>query len=530
QESAKTFAPHQQLLQASLKLLADNNSELRPQSPPASSWPAEFQIEVSDDRTLIAESAGQGSVPWQPIPLYSNEGLYRGWNLAWNSPGNRVAAYDPDGALQWTWQPDWNIQGGSGGYQLDSWGFVSGRILVLHLRGMVVALDLTRTDLQSPPQPLWKVTPERAASPNPQDDPREFVSPEERIEQYQLIPGGHFPVGPVSEFGVPLISGRSLRMLNLFTGHRLWELDVIPADARLLLDHDRLLILSDSARQTEVRSAIDGTLLATHHLPDWWGEAGSNQGLSVEEIDVEEGTDTLWRVLADAHRCVLFRLTANEARLECRHLLTDTILWEHAFPQKTVVSNLADGAIALLSDGRQLHIVDTATGSIRINRELTPVVQPRKLYLRSVQGLFVLLPEALSEEDPSLDFFNPLIDAAHVHGRIYGIRQTDGAVVWEHPVKHRQLRLEHSSQTRPLLPVLPLLVLLSRERDPASKGSAVVVGADVLDVRNGKLLYTDPNTGLTQNLLWMFPAKPGELLLSFDRRFVRFTSIKKNTD
>ncbi len=522
-KSAETFAPHQQLLQSTLKLLADRNSELPPDTPPASIWPARFRIEVSDDRTLIAESAGQGSVPWQPIPLYSAEGLYRGWNLAWISPGNRVAAYDPDGALQWTWQPGWNVEGGSGGYQLDSWGFVSGRILVLHLRGVVVALDLTRTDLQSTPQPLWKVTPERAASSNPQDDPREFVAPEERIEQYQLLPGGHFPLGPVSQFGVPLISGRSLRMLNLFTGNRIWELDVIPPDARLLVDQDRLLILSDSARRTEVRSAIDGTLLSTHHLPDWWGEAGSNQGLSIEEIDVEEGTDTLWRVLAHGHRCVLFRLTAKEARLECRDLLTDTVLWEHALPQKTVVSNLADGAVALLSDGEQLRIVDLDTGSIRINRELTPVTQPRKLYLRSVQDLFVVLPEALSEEDPSLDFFNPLIDAAHVHGRIYGIRQSDGTVAWEHTIRHRQLRLEHCSQTRPLLPVLPLLVLLTRERDPAAAGSAVVVGAEVLDVRNGQVLYTDPNTGLTQNLLWMFPAKPGELLLSFDRRFVRFS-------
>jgi outer membrane protein assembly factor BamB len=521
--SGERFPPHQQLLQSGLKLLAESDSELRPESPPPSSWPAEFQIDVSDDRSLIAESAGQGAIPWQPIPLYSSSTFYRGWNLAWINPGNRIAAYDPDGVLQWEWQPTWNVQGGSGGYQLDSWAFATGRILVLHLRGVVVALDLTHTEQRTSPQLLWKVTPERAAPRNPQADPRDFVPPEERIEQYQLLPGGHFPVGPVSEFGVPLISAGSLQMLNLFTGDRLWELDVIPPDARLLLDDDRLLILSDSARRTEVRSAVDGTLLATHHLPDWWGEAGSNQGLSAEEIDVEEGTDTLWRVLAEDHRCVLFRLTAGETRLECRDLLTDNTLWQHVLPQKTVVSNLADGAVALLSDGKQLRIVDLAAGTIRVNRELTPVSQPRKLYLRATQGVFVVLPEALSEEDPSLDFFNPLIDAVHVHGRIYGIRQNDGTVAWEHAIRHRQLRLEHSSQTRPLLPVLPLLVLLTRERDPAGTGSSVVVGTEVLDVRSGKVVYSDPNTGLTQNLLWMFPSKPGELLLSFDRRFVRFS-------
>lgn len=512
----------QQLLQSSLELLRQKNPSLQLDAPPASSWPEEFQTQVSDDRTVVAASSDPEHVPWQPIPLYGNPGLHQGWNFAWIKPGNRIAAYNPDGVLQWIWQPDWNVNPGTGGYLLDSWAFVSGRLLVLHLRGAVAALDLTGAGQQSPPQLLWRVMPERTAGDDPDMDPRNFVLPEERIEQYQLLPGGHFPVGPVSEFGVPLITGRSLQMLNLFTGARLWELDVIPADARLLLDHDRLLVLSDSARQTEVRSAIDGTLLETHRLPEWWSEAGSNQGLSVEDIDVEEGTETLWRVLAEDRRCVLFRLTAGETRLECRDLTTDQVLWQHVLPRKTVVSNVADEATALLSEGRQLKIINLTDGSIRVNRELTPVVEPRKLYLRSSQGLFIVLPEALSEEDPSLDFFNPLIDAVHVHGRVYGIRQDDGTLVWEHAVKHSQLRLEHSSQTRPLLPVFPLLVLLTRERDPNSRGAAVVVGTEVLDVRNGKVLYADPNTGLTQNLLWLYTTQPGELMLSFDRRFVRF--------
>ncbi|MGV2333084.1 MAG UNVERIFIED_CONTAM: hypothetical protein LVR18_02805 [Planctomycetaceae bacterium] len=328
------------------------------------------------------------------MPLYGDAGLFSGWNFALVDPGNQIAAYDPDGALQWTYQPDWNVDPSAGGYQLDAWAFVSGRIMVMHLRGMVVALDLTQSSRQSPPQLLWRMKSELSSSSDPDLDPRNFALPEERIEQYQLLPGGHFPLGPVSEFGVPLISGRTLQMLNLFTGARLWELDVIPVDARLLIDDDRLLILSDSARQTEVRSAIDGTLLATHRLPDWWSEAGSNQGLSVEEIDVEAGMDTIWRVLVEGRRCVLFRLTAGEGRLECHDLLTEAVLWQHTLPQKTVFSNVADNATALLSDGQQLKIVDLTNGAIRVNQKLTPVVQPRKLYLRSSQGLFVILPEA----------------------------------------------------------------------------------------------------------------------------------------
>jgi hypothetical protein len=71
---------------------------------------------------------------------------------------------------------------------------------------------------------------------------------------------------------------------------------------------------------------------------------------------------------------------------------------------------------------------------------------------------------------------------------------------------------------------MPLLVLLNRERAPNSRSSAVVVGVEVLDVRNGQVLYTDPNTGLSQEQLWLQPAKSAELLLNFERRFVRFRS------
>ena len=493
---------------------------------PGSLWPTAWKADVSDDRTMFAETGTQGFLPWQPVPIYGSEGLYSGWNLALVNPGNRLAAYDPDGQLRWTFQPDWQIDSGAFGYRLNSWAFTCGRLLVLHLQGVVAVLDVSTAAGRSAPRMLWRMSPEKSSGANLQEDPRDFVQPEERIEQYQLLPGGQFPVGPISEFGVPVITGRQLQMLNLFTGARLWSLEMVPADARLLLDEDRLLVLSDSARQTEVRSAVDGTLLETHRLPEWWGEAGSNIGFSVADLELEQGSETVWRVRADGRECVLFWITKGEARLESRNLLSDKITWQIKLPERTVVSNLAGDVVALLSEGRQLRIVDVRDGSVRIERELTPVTEPRKLYLRSSHGMYVVLPEALSEEDPSLDFFNPLIDAVHVHGRIFGIRQQNGELAWEHPVKHRQLRLEHCTQTRPLLSVFPLLVLLTREREPGFNRFSVVVGTEVLDVRSGKVLHTDPNTGQTQNRIWLNSSTPGQLLLSFDNRMVRFVGAE----
>lgn len=493
---------------------------------PDSLWPETWKADVSDDRTMIGETGMQGFLPWQPVPIYGAEGLYSGWNLALVNPGNRLAAYDPDGQLRWTFQPDWQIDSGAVGYRLNTWAFTCGRLVVLHLQGGVVVLDVSTASGRSTPRLLWRITPEKSSGINFREDPRDFVQPEERIEQYQLLPGGQFPVGPISEFGVPVITGRQLQMLNLFTGARIWSLEMVPVDARLLLDDDRLLVLSDSARLTEVRSAIDGTLLETYRLPEWWGEAGSNIGFSIADLELEQGSETVWRVRAEGHECVLFRITKGEARLESRNLLSDKVIWQITLPERTVVSNLAGDDVALLSEGRQLKLVDLRTGSVRIQRELTPVTEPRKLYLRSSHGMYVLLPEALSEEDPSLDFFNPLIDAVHVHGRIFGIRQQNGELAWEHPVKHRQLRLEHCTQTRPLLSVFPLLVLLTRDREPGSNRFSVVVGTEVLDVRSGKVLHTDANTGQTQNRIWLNSSSPGQLLLSFDNRVVRFVGAE----
>lgn len=489
---------------------------------PSSIWPAEIGVEVSDDQTMLGAAGVPGLIPVRPIPLYGDGGLYRGWSLVLAKPGNRVVAYDPDGQLRWTFQPDWPMDNYAVGYRLNAWGFAYGRLLVLYLQGVVSVLDMSAASGKSAPGLLWRTTPEQSSGVGVVEDPRGFLPPEERIEQYQLLPGGYFPLGPVSEFGVPVISGRRLQMLSLFTGARLWELDVVPADARLLLDGDRLLVFSDSARQTEVRSAVDGTLLTTHRLPAWWGEAGSNLGLSALEIEVEEGTETIWRVNVEGRRCVLFRLTAGGSRLECRDLLTDESLWGIGLPERTIVSNVADGVVALLSEGRQLKIVNLSDGSLRMESELTPVVEPRKLYLRHSHGVFVVLPEGLSEEDPSLDEFNPLIDAVRVHGRVYGIDDGDGRLLWEHSVRHRQLRLEHCTQTRPLLSVFPLLVLLTRERDRTAAEFSVPVGAEVLDVRTGRVLHQDANTGRTQNEIWLSAPLAGELLLSFDNRRVRF--------
>lgn len=493
---------------------------------PDSPWQGTVTAEPSDDRTMLPVREFASTIPHRAIPIFGHSGLYRGWRLMWVQPGDRVAAYDPHGKIRWVFKPLGVQAADYQGYRPDSWAFTSGDLIVLCLPGLLLAVDGIHIGPDGGPQVLWQklAEPESQTEDPDNPDPRDFIPPENRVESFAWNPGGHFPVGPVSAFGVPVISNRRLSMLNPRTGQRLWACDSIPPDARLLTVGSRLLILSESARTIDVRSQIDGELLETTGLPDWWAEANANVGSSVEDIEVEPGSETLWRVDVQDHCCILFRLTAGSAVLESRDLLRNQPVWSLPLPQRTVFSNPQDGIIAVLCEGQRLLLVRCDTGRILTDLQVQPIPRPRQLHLQQAQGKLLVLPEARSEEDPSMDFFNPLIDAVHVHGAIWAIDQQSLQLAWQQPVTHRQVRGLTSTQARPLLSTSPLLVLLSRNRTPKPGGGfSVPVGAQVLDVQTGRLLYEDDSTGLTQNELWLSPnPENNRICLSFDRRIVIF--------
>lgn len=493
---------------------------------PDSPWQGTATAEPSDDRTMLPVREFASTIPHRAIPIFGDTGLYQGWRLMWVQPGDRVAAYDPHGQIRWMLKPLGVQAADFQGYKPDSWAFTSGDLIVLCLPGLLLAVDGSQIGPDGGPQVLWQkiAEPESQTEDPDNPDPRDFIPAENRVESFAWNPGGHFPVGPVSVSGVPVISNRRLSMLNARTGQRLWACDSIPPDARLLSVGSQLLILSESARTIDVRSRIDGELLQTTRLPDWWAEANANVGSSVEDIEVEPGSETLWRVDVQDQCCILFRLTAGSAILESRDLLRDQPVWSMPLPQRTVFSNPQDGVIAVLCEGQRLLLVRSDTGRILTDLQVQPIPRPRQLHLQQAQGKYLVLPEARSEEDPSMDFFNPLIDAVHVHGAIYAVDQNSLQLAWQQPVTHRQIRGLTSTQARPLLSTSPLLVLLSRNRTPKPGGGfSVPVGAQVLDVQTGKLLYEDDNTGLTQNELWLSPNPENRrICLSFDRRIVIF--------
>lgn len=498
-------------------LRQDFPSLLLPETDP---WFGKPDVKVSDDRTMQNTPPLTTVVPHRPIPLYGPSELYRGVRLTWMFPENHVAAWDGFGRLLWTFESAAGGDSGSGGYRSESWAFSTGRLLLLHLRGRITVLDGTRPKADGTPVVLWEqvLDDDRSSGEQPQ-----FLQLEDRIARYSNTPAGHDRVGPPTVFGVPVISDQRLLLLDLYSGERLWELDGIAVDSRVLVERESLLVLSASARSVEVRSLIDGSLLETSRLPVWWEESCANAGSSIQDIEPEENVDTLWQVDAQGRRSVVFRVGGESSALEARNIVTDQLLWSIRLPRNTVVSNVIEGTLAVLAEGRLLKMVNVGDGRVLVEHEIQPMADPRMLYLQQSGGRWLILPEALSEEDPGLDDFFPLLDAVHVHGTVCAVNQQTRKLDWQQRVRHRQVRLLACNQTRPLLPAMPVLPLLSRGRASDGNGFGVVIGAVVLDVRTGETVYESDNTGRTQNQLWLTSGySQREVRLSFDRRTVTF--------
>ncbi len=500
------------------QLLANINSKT-PEllKRPASVWSETASVDVSDDRSVLPMNRVTEAIPKRNIPLFGAPGLYRGWSFATLRSNERIVAYDPDGKLKWTLRPPAFIENEYVGFATDSWASAWGHLLILNINGTVMAVDGTLVDSTGAPLLLWQKNIERLAPNDDQEDYREYIAPPDRIPQFLPYPSGYFPVAPISAEGVPVISGRRVLVLHPLTGQIIWQQDGIPRDAMLLTDNDQLLILSESARQIEVRAMIDGTLRTTVRLPEWWGDAIGNVGSSVEEVETDEGVDVWWRVLVEGHRCIIFRLTEGKSFLESRDLLTDKAEWTIELPQQTVFSNAAEDVVALLSDGEQLRLVQLDTGKVVFEQKVEKLPVPRQLYLRISQGQYLVLPEARTEDDPALDFINPVTDAVHIFGRIFAISQQELTLTWSTEIDHRHIQLTTPSQTLPVLPNAPILVLLSRDGEGRPPVRNTRISARILDVRNGKELYYDDNTGKTLNEYWLsIDAAKKQLLLSFE--------------
>jgi outer membrane protein assembly factor BamB len=482
-------------------------------------WGDTVKVEESPDRTMMEPTKLPDGVPEKLIPFFGPQGVYRDWSFVRMKIAGEIYAYDAQGKIRWKTKTFGIPVENNYGYGTQSYVVAYGHLLLLNISGTLIAVDPAHLNAAGEPRELWRRNIERLAADTDIDNFRAYVPPSERVPQYYPQPAGYYPVGPATPLGIPVIAGRRLIVLDPLTGIRSWQTDGIARDAVLLCREDNVLILSEGSRQIEVRSLVDGFLRSVARLPEWWGEANLNVGSSVRDIEVEAGVELLWRIVLQGQSCVLFRLTAGKSTIESRNLLTDTVTWSIDLPQETVFSNVANDVIAVLSEGRSLKLIQTDTGRILAEHEVTAVELPRELFLQYSSGHYVVLPDSI---DDDVAEFDPVIDAIHVYGRMYGIRENDMTLAWDEPLDHRHIRLAVSERSV-LLPNSPAMLLLSRggATNPKSPVRATHYGARVIDVRTGKDLYNDEDVGMSLNELWMhINSADQQIQYSFDNRIV----------
>ncbi|MFO1001795.1 MAG: PQQ-binding-like beta-propeller repeat protein [Planctomycetaceae bacterium] len=482
-------------------------------------WGESAKVEESPDRTMMEPTKFPEGVPEKLIPFFGPQGVYRDWSFVRMRTAGEIYAYDAQGQIRWKTKTFGIPVENSYGYGTQSYVVSYGHLLLLNISGTLIAIDPAHLNAAGEPRELWRRNIERLAADTDIDNFRDYVPPSERVPQYYPQPAGFYPVGPATPLGIPVIAGRRLIVLDPLTGTRSWQTDGIARDAVLLCSGDNVLVLSEGSRQIEVRSLVDGSVRSVARLPEWWGEANLNVGSSVRDIEVEAGVELLWRIVLQGQSCVLFRLTAGKATVESRDLLTDTVTWSIDLPQETVFSNVANDVIAVLSEGRSLKLIQTDTGRILAEHDVTAVKLPRELILQHSSGHYVILPDSIDDEVAEYD---PVIDALHVYGRMYGIRESDMTLAWDEPLDHRHVRLAVSERSV-LLPNSPALLLLSRggATNPRTPIRATHYGARIIDVRTGKDLYNDDNIGTTLNMLWKhINVADQQIQFSFDSRVV----------
>ncbi len=481
------------------------------------------RVIVHDGRTKNPPLRIIQGAPRSLIPLYGTPGVYRGWQFVRLHAAPGILAIDGQGRRRWTFDPAQSkaiqTRPTSLSRQRSDYAVACGKLLVLndndHLY-MLNAVDVTEGN----PAVLWsasldEVLPEATRHQN-------YIRSWQRTTVYDRQPDGLAPIGPLTEFGLPLFRGQQLVVLNPWTGRPMWAQDGLPDDIRMAASNDQLCLISESTSQIQIRNLRDGSVLKSGRLPDWWAEGNSLYDTSVRHIELEAGTEYPWRVVVEGSRCLMFIVEPDQASLTSYDFMSVdseslAIVWQTDLPANSVFSNVCEGLIATLSGDDRLQIRQISDGTLIIDQTVSPIAECEQLYLRRSEDRFLVLTYAAhAEEEPLI-----VSGAVPLNGPIYALDTVNGSVAWTGNTSHEYLRILNAGSS-PTLPTAPLLILLSRQRRkiPGSLGTDHAVR--ILDVRNGNILYEDNRLGTNLSYHALRFDGDNRFTVSFNHRSIEF--------
>ena len=518
--------PEKSVRPDSLQQLRDKPADELPAVP----WQGTPVVSESPARTSLTIASGDDGAVHSDIPLFGTPGTFGGWTFLQQRPhGNRISAFDQAGRLRWTFDAgDFSVRSDqrfqdSGSSVSAQYLLACGNLLAMKIHHMLFVLDCGNATAAQPPKLLWEL--DISAALEAASRSQLYIPAWERTTQYDMQPSGMFPIGPLTPYGIPVYSGRQLVMLNTFSGEREWQVAGLPGDCRLTATDDELLLISESVGQVEVRGLIDGAVKTVTALPLWWTDASENSNASVYTFEPEPGEELRFRIAVQQGGCLLLRRNTEASALEWYNLRSGTTEWSIPLAADSLVSNIVDGHVAVLSDSNRLQIYNTMQGTQITDVDVPAAPDGMYLYLRSSGRQWIVVTDVF---DPEHDEQNPAGDSVIVSGQVYSVSQQNGGLTWSTAIEHEWLRvLRPQPKQGPLPPTAPFLVLLKRpypDRGPNGlRVGPVVYKVKVVDVRSGDMLYEDDDVGRSLSFFWTrLNADKNTIELSFDKRIVTF--------
>lgn len=504
-------------------------------------WQGVPEVQESDAHSATGPPAMDsiGSVQ-ADLPVFDSNNQYRHWNFLIETtrklgPLSPVMnAYDSQGKLRWSHPLIAQRRLRFGAVRnptLEQYVVGLGQLVLLRRASEMTMLDCSNANSKVAPKVLWKKNLSEFSTQGPFIQPR--VTSWERTTVYDRQPTGLAPAGPISVFGLPIVLGADLFLVDPVSGIEQWHVTGIAEDCSLTVREDRLYVMSQSSSQIEIRSLVDGTVLATRSIPDWWRDAEENSTTSPEYFELDSNDSIPVRIQVSNGNCILYRYGLKKVTLESYNLDTSEVNWSREFAGESSVSNVSGGVVAVLSKGNQLQLVDTTCGATTKTVGLTLALEPiRYLYLRRSGNRWLVITDQFVQDH---DEQNPVSQSVMVNGAIYCLPLEGGDVAWTYPIKFEHVRARRPrSQQSAIPPVAPFLTLLKRpspERDALGvRRGPTLYQVKVLDVRTGKVLYADTDVGYTLSNFYM-KLRPADhqVLLNFDKRSVTFDYSENHT-